>query len=398
MATFTPSDILIIGAGIAGASVARFIGVRATPGTRAKVVLLERESQPGYHSTGRSAALFTETYGSDSTRALTVASRTFMSAPPPGFAAHPLLTPRGVLLTGADDRRETLEEALRTFRALVPNVRALDGAEACRMVPVLRPSYARHAILEPDAMDIDVHAVHRGYLREAAASGTRLVCDAEVRGIERIAGAWEVDTPAGRFRAPILINAAGAWADTIARLAGLAPLGIQPCRRTAFTFDAPPDPATGAWPMVIDADEAFYFKPDAGRLLGSLADETPSEPCDARPEELDIAIAVDRIETATTLSIRRLVSSWAGLRCFAPDRCLIAGFDPAAEGFLWLAGQGGYGIQTSPAMGMIGAALASGDPFPESVAAYGVRPADLAPGRFRQPASDAGKHPVAPPR
>jgi D-arginine dehydrogenase len=376
--------VLIIGAGIAGAAAAYMIGARA------RVILLEREAQPGYHSTGRSAALFTETYGTETTRALTVASRAFMVAPPAGFTEHPLLTPRGVLIVGPAEARAVLEEKCATFGALVASVRMLDAPEIAQQVPVLRPEAAVYAVSEPQAMDIDVHAAHRGYLRgavDAAAgserAGTRLVCDAGVQRIERIGADWRVTTAAGVFTAPVLINAAGAWVDEIAALAGVAPIGIAPKRRTAVTFDPPPQLAVAGWPMVMAHDETLYFKPDAGRLLVSPADETPSPPCDVQPDELDIAIAIDRLEQMTTLPVRRLAAKWAGLRSFVADRTLVAGFDAQAPGFFWLTGQGGYGIQTSPAMGRITAAAVLGDPFPETAAAVGLDAARLSPSRVR---------------
>jgi len=371
------SDVLIVGAGIAGAAAAFFIGERA------RTVLIEREWQPGYHSTGRSAALFTETYGNASTRGLTSASRAFLTCPPPEFGSNPILTPRGFLVVGTAEQEALLAAEAEEFRRLTPSVRVLDGAEARRLAPVLRPEASACAMLEPDAMDIDVHALHQGYLRAATARGAKVVCDAGVEGMDRVAGAWRVRTRAGEFEAPVLVNAAGAWADEIGALAGLAPLGLIPKRRTMIAFDPPAGLAMHDWPMVIGADESWYFKADAGRILASPADETPAPANDVQPEELDIAITVDRIETATTLTVRRIVSKWAGLRVFAPDKSLVAGFDAGTEGFLWLAGQGGYGIQTSPAMGRIASALVLGENFPADVRAWGVRPEDLAPGRLR---------------
>ncbi|MEN8197687.1 MAG: FAD-binding oxidoreductase, partial [Pseudomonadota bacterium] len=185
-------------------------------------------------------------------------------------------------------------------------------------------------------------------------------------------GGWIVDTPAGRFQAPVLVNAAGAWADEVAELTGLRPAGLTPKRRTVMLIDPPEGIDISAWPMTLDADEELYFKPDAGKLLLSPADETPSPPCDAQPEELDIAIAIDRLEKMTSLDVRRPSHKWAGLRTFAPDKTLIAGFDPDMDGFFWLAGQGGYGIQTSPSMGRIASALVAGDKFPPDLAALGL--------------------------
>jgi D-arginine dehydrogenase len=232
-------------------------------------------------------------------------------------------------------------------------------------------------------MDIDVHALLQGYLRAFRSAGGALVADAEVIGLERVGGVWHARTREAIFAAPVLINAAGAWADAIAGLAGLPPLGIAPLRRSMVTIDAPPGIDFVAWPMFNDVEEQFYVKPDAGRLLLSPAEETPSPACDAQPEDLDLALAVDRLERATTLKVTRLLGRWAGLRCFAPDRTPVVGFDPLAEGFFWLAGQGGYGIQTSPALGSLTAALVRGRSVPAEVTAEGVAEAELAPCRFR---------------
>ena len=342
--------------------------------------MLKQESQPGYHSTGRSASLFTATYGVASTRALTAASRAFFEAPPAGFCAHPLLTPRGVLLIGTHADRAAMQAQTHAFRAHAPTVRDLTPAAALDLVPVLKSAAVGCAILEPDAMGIDANALHAGYLRGARECGTRIFCDAGVDAIERTGNGWQLTTRTGVFTARVVINAAGAWADELARRAGIAPLGLTPKRRTAIILDAPA--AAARWPMVIDFHESFYFKPDAGRFLLSPADETPSPPCDAQPDELDVALAVDRLEQATTLSVKRIIAKWAGLRVFAPDMALVAGFDAADAGFFWLAGQGGYGIQTSPAMARIAAGLILDGALPADIAAHGVVAGELAPARF----------------
>jgi D-arginine dehydrogenase len=250
-------------------------------------------------------------------------------------------------------------------------------------------------MLEPESMDLDANAIHQGFLRGLRARGGRVVTDAEVLSLERSGGVWRIRTPGESFAAPVVVNAAGAWADAVARLAGVAPIGLVPKRRTALTFNPPEGLQIDGWPMVVDASEAFYFKPDAGRILLSPADETPCDPCDAQPDELDVAIAVDRLEQATDLQVRRIHSKWAGLRSFVADRTPVAGFDPAAEGFFWLAGQGGYGIQTSPTMGRIAAALASDAPMPPDLVDRGVTEAALSPGRLCErstaPAATAGE-------
>ncbi len=373
------ADFLIIGAGIAGAGAAYALAPQG------RVILLEREAQPGYHTTGRSAALFSETYGNAPIRALTVASRDFLMQPPAGFCDGPILTPRGVLQVGLAGQADKLDAVYQEMRRLVPSVRRLDAAAVLAQVPVLRPEMvAGGAMAEPDAMDIDVNALHRGLLRGAAAAGAEIVCDAEVIALVREAGGWRVGLGNGaEYRTAVVINAAGAWADHVAALAGLAPLGVAPLRRTALTADMPAGLDFAGWPMVIDAGEEIYFKPEAGRMLISPADETPSEACDAQPDEIDIAIAIDRFEALTSLTVRRIGAKWAGLRSFAPDHTIIAGFDPAATGFFWLAGQGGYGIQTSAAMSRVAGSLATGHALPADIQDLGVTEADLSPRRFR---------------
>ena len=371
------TDFVVIGAGIAGASAAYFLAERG------HVLLLERESHPGYHSTGRSAALYSQTYGNRAIRILTVGSEGFYRSPPAGFADHPLLTPRGAMYIGRADQAETVERIITAAQALVPTVRMIPAAEARRLVPALKADYVAAAGIEPDAMDIDVHALHQGFLRGLRARGGRVVTDAEVRGIGRANGDWTVETNEGAFRAPVLLNAAGAWCDAIAAMAGVPPIGLTPKRRTAFIFPPPPETDIAGWPMVIDADEQFYIKPDAGKLLGSPADETPVEPQDVQPDELDIAVAADRIQTAFDLEIRRIERRWAGLRSFVADRRPVVGFDAAAPGFFWIAGQGGYGIQTAPAMGLLCAELATGRDVPAELADLGLAAADLSPDRLR---------------
>jgi len=371
------TDFLIIGGGIAGASIAYWLAPHG------RVVLLERESQPGYHSTGRSAAMFIESYGTAQVRALTRASRAFLAAPPPGFSEHPLLTPRACLLVGAPGQEALLESHWELLHAMTPQARRLTREQAIDLVPALRRDCVIGAVLEPEAADMDVHAIHQGYLRGLRRAGGSVVCDAEATRIERAQAHWEVSTPQGVFRAPVLVNAAGAWADVVAQRAGVPPLGLQPKRRSAFTFAPPAGVDVRQWPCVISADESWYFKPDAGLLLGSPANADPVPPQDVQPEELDIALAIDRIAGMTTLEIRRPARTWAGLRSFVADGDLVGGFDPAAPGFFWVAAQGGYGIQTSPAMGEACAALARGLPLPRPMAECGLTEAMLGPARLR---------------
>ncbi len=368
------AEVIVIGAGIAGASVACELA------SRLHVLLLERESQPGYHTTGRSAALFTETYGNAVMRALTRASKSFMQRPPDGFAPTALLAPRGTLLLARHTQLATLQRVADDCAALVDNLDWWSGDEVRARVPCFAPEQVAAGLLEPDAMDIDVHALHQGYLRGLRARGGSLICNAEVRELKRD-GRWRVSTSGGEFAAPIIVNAAGAWADEIARLAGARPVGLMPKRRTAITFDAPAGWPIERWPAVIDVDEQWYFKPEAGRILASPADETPSPPCDAQPDEYDIAVLVDRITSVSTLTVPRIHARWAGLRSFVADKTIVAGFDATAPGFFWLAGQGGYGIQTAPAVARAAAALVQDEALPDDVLALGVDAQALSPAR-----------------
>jgi D-arginine dehydrogenase len=376
MTTGSNADFIVIGGGIAGASVAYWL----TP--HARVVVLEREPQPGYHSTGRSAALFIETYGPAQVRALTRASRAFFECPGTGFSEHPLLTPRGTLFVAAEQQERQLDEYWNEVRSSSTVTRRLDRVETCSMVPVLRAERVIGSVYEPEACDIDVNALHQGYLREMRRRGGVLRCEAEVTRIQREGGQWHVHTGETTYFAPVLINAAGAWADTIARMAGVAPIGIEPRRRSAFTFPLPAGVATAAWPAVMGAEDDWYFKPEAGMLLGSPANADLVEPQDVQAEELDIALAIDRIESMTTLTIPRPARVWAGLRSFVADGNLVGGFDTHTPGFFWVAAQGGYGIQTSAAMGEGCAALARGLPFPQHLADFGLDAQMLSPGRL----------------
>lgn len=372
------ADYLVIGGGIAGMSAAAEIAAASS------VILLERESQPGYHSTGRSAAMFVATYGPPPVRALSAAARPFLDAPPDRFADHPLLTPRAVLAIGREDQAATLAQMVADAAAEGTVVEALTPEAALRRVPALRPGYVAGAVLEPDASDIDVHALHHGYQRMLRGRDGQLFTDAEVERIEWTGGHWQVFTRRGRFEAGVLIDAAGAWADGVARLAGVEPVGLTPKRRTAITFDPPEDMPTAGWPLVLDCDEQFYFKPEGGRILASPADATPVEPCDVQPEELDVAVTVDRVQTATTLPVARITHRWAGLRTFPPDGVPVAGWDDGRDAFFWLAGQGGYGIQTAPALARLAAALARQKPLPAEIVDRGVEAADLSPRRLRK--------------
>ena len=378
-------DFAIVGAGIAGVSVAYHLAPQLASGGR--VVILEREHVPAYHTTGRSAALHSETYGNASIRAITVASGRFYRQPPAGFTDHPLLTPRGAIVAGRAEQEAAIKAAAADYAQLVPSVRWLDPAEVLHLQPLLKPEAASGgAVFEPEADDMDVAAIHAGFLKGARAAGGVLRLNAEVTALDRKDGRWTIRLRDGEsVSAANIVNASGAWADVLGALAGCAPIGLVPKRRTAFTFDSPQGLDLTHLPMVIDFDESFYFKPEVGQFLGSLADETPSPPCDAQPEEIDVATAVDRIETASTLTIRRIKNKWAGLRSFVADKSLVAGYDPKVEGFFWLAGQGGYGIQTAAAAGRLATNLALGKGLPVDIASLGVAEAALSPARFTAP-------------
>jgi D-arginine dehydrogenase len=365
------ADVIVCGGGMAGASVAAFLAGRA------RTVVLEGEAQPGYHSTGRSAAIFIPNYGNGAIRSLTAASHSFFTDPPEGFVEHALLSPRGCLYLAPAGQERALDDLLAN-----EGIERITVDEALRLVPRLRRDSLLAAAYEPGSMDIDVNALHAGCLRRAREAGGRIVTNARIARLARQGGAWRVDTPAGVFEAPVVVNAAGAWADAVAAMAGAKPVGLVPCRRTIAVVEAPAGEDVSRWPLTGDAAESYYFKPESGRLMLSPADETPVEAQDIQPEELDVAIAVDRFEQAVDIPVRRIGHRWAGLRTFAPDRTPVVGYDPEVAGFFWLAGQGGYGIQTAPAMGMFAAALLLGDRVPEALARAAVDPRILSPRRF----------------
>lgn len=370
----THADVIILGAGMAGASLAAELSAQR------KVILIELEEQPGRHATGRSAAMFFESYGNATVCALTRASRAFLEQPPGDFAEFPLMSPRAAMVV-ADEAGLARLENLYGGPAAPATMQRVSREEALSLVPILRPEWLAGAFVDGSGCDMDVAAIHQGYLRAARRAGMQLVLGAAEVALDRRSGHWAVHCRAGAFSAPILVNATGAWADTVARQAGAALVGLHPNRRTAMTIPAPAAHDSRHWPMVIDVDETVYFKPDAGQLLLSPANEDPMAPCDVAPEELDIAIAVDRFETLTTERVKRINHRWAGLRSFVADRSPVAGYDPQAEGFFWLAGQGGYGIQMAPALARTAAALLLGQPLPADVAAQGVREEDLSPAR-----------------
>lgn len=366
--------VIVIGGGIAGLSVAAAVQQWAS------VILIEREQHLGYHASGRSAALFAETYGNTIVRALSVASRAAIVDG--GFAEHV----RGALHFGGRDDDRMVDELARKYQALVPSVRRLSPDDVNALIPVIRADTTCGGVYEPGALDIDTGKMVHASAASLKARGGTVISGEEVLEISSLSGRFRVATSAGSYGADMVVNAAGAWVDVIGERAGLTGLGFAPKRRTAFMFDPPQGVDAHQWPLAVDLHERFYFKPDAGKLIGSLADETDSPPCDAYPEDIDVAIAVDRIEQATELRIGRPQRPWAGLRTFSPDRTPVVGFDPRLPGFFWLGGQGGYGFQVSLTLARIASALLRDAAMPGDVADLGVAFDALAPGRFLEAA------------
>ncbi|MEP6885917.1 MAG: FAD-dependent oxidoreductase [Gammaproteobacteria bacterium] len=369
-------DYIVIGAGIAGCALAYELAPSA------RVCIVEAESRPGFHATGRSAALYAPSYGGEAIRALTRASRLFFDNPPSGFAQYPLLRKRGALHIARSDQLLRLEQMAEGIHKSGGRLTMLSRAESLTHVPLLRGEYVAGAAYDSDAMDIDVAALQQGFLRDAKAQGAVLMTNTRANDIERRNGDWSIVTSEGVIRAPLLINAAGAWADEVGQLCGASPLGFVPLRRTALLVDAPAGVDIGAWPAVIDVDERFYFKPEAAKLLLSPADEGPRGPGDVHPDEIDIALGVDRVQAALDIDVRRVNHAWAGLRTFSSDRVPVVGFDPDVAGLFWCAGQGGYGIQTAPAMARAAAAMLQHQNLPADIRTTGVSEGDLSPFRF----------------
>jgi D-arginine dehydrogenase len=363
-------DTIVIGAGIAGATTSAALAADR------HVALIEAEEHAGYHTTGRSAARWERNYGPHDVRVLTAQSRAFFETPPDGFTETPLMHARPTLMLATEAQNAAMTRALTDGVGM----REVSIAEARRLLPALRPDYAVAAAIEDDCFDMDVAAIHQGFLRQFRARGGILGLRQRAGRIERRGGVWHVTTAArDLFQAPVVVNAAGAWGDEVAAIAGVHPLGLTPCRRTGVIIDPAPWPVAD-WPMVIDVGETWYARPEARtKLMVSPADQTPMHPHDVQSDELDIALAIDRMQQALDIEVRRVERSWAGLRTFPPDGSLAFGWDDAAAGFFWCVGQGGYGIQTSPAAGRVVAALIAGrDPgIPAQVVAT------IDPTRFR---------------
>ena len=370
-------DAIIIGSGMTGASVAFELAKHAN------VLLLERESDTGYHSTGRSAAVYIPTYGFDQLplRVLSVCSYDFFINPPRGFCSEPLVRKRGLLWISDEANKNQLETKFSEMQHAEVPVQWVDRISLNKLAPSLAKDYSSCAIYDPAVADIDVHVLHSSYLKGLIAQKGRLEKNIQIRSIERSKDEWTVSSEHASFRAPILVNAAGAWVDEVAELAGVEPIGISPLRRTAVLVDAPSQTDFDKYPVIADINYQFYFKPEGGLVLVSPSDESPSLPCDAQPEEIDIAYAVEYAEKALGVRVEKVHSSWAGLRNFVSDRLPVIGFDRASPGFFWLAGQGGHGIQTAPAQSRLAAKLLLNEDIPEDIKEMGLSKEMVSPDR-----------------
>ena len=369
------ADIIVIGAGIAGASVAAELAATH------RVLILEMESQPGYHTTGRSAAMFVPSYGPSVIRALSRASFEFLNKPPPTFQKESLLSPRQALVIAREDQLDSLE-SLKQEVASRTRIENVTPDQMADLNPLLKKDYATAGFLDVDAKDIDVSALHQGYLRLFRERSGHVLTNARIDSISRQGEDWSVESGGQKFTAPIIINAAGAWVDEVNALADIPQIGLVPKRRTMIAVAAAPSLQLSNLSMTIDVDEKFFIKPETSQLLISPADETPSPPCDAQPEELDIAICIDRIQKAFDIPVTKIENKWAGLRSFVKDKTPVAGFTSDRNTFFILAGQGGYGIQTAPALSQFAAALVLGNPPPPHISDEGVTATSLSPQRL----------------
>ena len=378
------ADFCIIGGGIAGLSIA------AELTGKAEVIVLEREADLAYHTTGRSAALYSELVASSMALALSRLSRSFLTNPPAGFTPSPLHHDIGCIFTATAQQMELAREVINEQAGL----QVLDSDQLQALVPVLRTGdgSVTCGLYEKGAFKIDVAALVDAYRRQFVSAGGTIRCNAEVVALQQQAGGWEIKLSNNDIvQSKKVINAAGAWGDVIAELANVAPLGLRPLRRTIIAFEGPENTNVGDWPAVGGIDGGYYFLPEAGLLTGSSADEVESPPCDAQPEEYDIALAAYNIQANTSLDIKRIQHKWAGLRTFSPDRQLVAGYDPVCRDFFWFVGQGGFGIQTAPAAAHAAAFLALEKKIPEPYEQAGVTEQALAPGRFVPTAENAGE-------
>lgn len=372
--TIPTYEIAVVGGGIAGVSAA------ANLASTHSVVLLEQERELAHHTTSRSAAIYLENEGGPVFHRLATASRWFLENPP--NADVPLMTSMPVLKVGTDSMAKAMATEVEVARNVTPTIVFVDSSEIGELCPTINTEVVTAGIYEPDACSIDVMGLHQLFLRTARAAGAHVERSARLLTGKRTSNGWLLETVSGQIRAQTVINAAGAWGDVVAQSCGVKPVGLQPMKRTAFTAPASQDPSS--WPFIYSGIPGLecYFKPEAGeQLLCSLSDENPSQPTDARADEIDVALAIDRIQTISTLKLRSVHTTWAGLRTFAPDRNPVFGWDDSVNGFLWLVGQGGCGIVSSPAAGHVVGALVRNEPFPEFVSNLGLNAAELAPRR-----------------
>lgn len=352
----TNLDVLVVGGGIAGVSVAAELAQTCS------VMIVEAEEMGGYHATGRSAASIGRSYGNEVVQRLTAFSAPFLGNPPIEFTETPLVKSRPWVFAARPDQAHLLEPLLEG----APSIRRISGDEVRSRVPILSDAYIGDGGVDESCADVDVDALVQAYMRRFRSAGGSAVFGTPLKGLERTARGWLATTTDGEYCAEVVVNAAGAWADQIAIMAGAMPLELSPCRRTAILVEPPAGIDVSSLPLTMDVGETFYFKPEAGQIMVSPADETPSIPCDAQADEYDVAVAADRFETATGIPVRRVMHRWAGLRTFAKDRTPVVGFDPVANGFFWLAGQGGYGVQTAPAVARLAAELVRRPHSPET--------------------------------
>jgi len=363
-------DIVVVGGGMAGFSVA------AELAETHKVCVVEREPQPGYHSTGRSAATFVPSYGPAAIQALAGASEAFFVAAPNEFAPAPLLSPRGeVMMIGPGDEAQIAQgEAL--------GLRQMPLEELKRKVPLLKTETLIAALSDDEARDLDVDLLLQGYVKLFRARGGTVLTGTEVTGFTRHYGAWQVQTSGDELSCATVVNAAGAWATPVAGLAGARAIEITPKRRSAVLLDLPDSAHIDQWPLCFGAGETFYFKPMGGKLMLSPADATPVEPHDAWADDMALAEAVEKFQHVIDFEVTHIGHTWGGLRSFAEDGNPVVGFDEQVDNFFWLAGQGGYGIQTAPALSRLSAALINGRQVPDDIAAHGLEVASISPARF----------------
>jgi D-arginine dehydrogenase len=370
-------EVIIIGGGIAGCSLAGALSAQR------QVLVLEREAQPAYHASGRSAAIYIEPYSSDPIFALTLGTLPFLLNPPEGFAEAPLLTPRGYLLLAPKGSEAEVDAYLENWAHRCTDLEEISLEAAHGLLPVLRQGYAGRAVYDRNALAMDTHGMIQGYLRQVKAGGGRFQGGAEVVGIEKFGDTFTVSLASGaRFEAPVVVNAAGAWASAVGALAGASPQRLSPLRRSAALISGPEGADVRAWPAVSSLQKSFYFKPEGGELMVSPADETPFDACDAYPDDYDLAVGIARAEECADLKVQRINSSWAGLRTFSDDGQPIYGFDPTLPGFYWCAGQGGTGFQTAAGGAAWCAAEILGTAPPEAVMAQPFDTAAFRPERF----------------